>query len=133
MRASDERGMIGKLLVVWLLLLALLGVAAIDATSIVIARFQLSDAATRAATEAAASLNRGSSATEACEIASDSLDEHQPDARRPKRTWCEVDTTERSVTIRLRTDAGTLLAGRLSFTEEFAAVSVEESAGRSAL
>ena len=132
-RTSDERGMIGKLLVVWLLLLVLIGVAVIDGTSIVMARFQLSDAATRAATEAAASLNRGGSATEACEIAADSLDENDPDARRPRRTWCEVDTSDRLVTIRLRKDAGTLLAGRLSFTEELASVSVEESAGRSSL
>jgi len=132
-RASDERGLIGKVLVVWLLVLALIGVAAIDATSIVMARFQLSDAATRAATDAAATLNRGQSPTDACEAASDSLDEHEPDARRPRRTWCEVDTTDGRVTIRLRTDAGTLLAGRLSFTEGFASVSVEESAGRSSL
>ena len=131
--ASDERGLIGKVLVVWLLVFALIGVALIDATSIVLARFQLSDAATRAATVAAATLNRGRSAAEACEAAADSLDEHEPDARRPRDTWCEVDTTDGRVTIRLRTDAGTLLAERLSFTREYVTVSVEESAGRSAL
>ena len=133
MRASDERGLIGKVMVVWLLVLVVLGIAVIDATSIVMARFQLSDAATRAATDAAATLNRGGSATEACEAAADSLDEHEPDARRPRRSWCEVDTTDGSVTIRLRTEAGTLVAGRLSFTEDYATVTVAESAGRSSL
>lgn len=133
MRASDERGFIGKLLIVWLLVLGLLGVAVIDATSIVMARFQLSDAATRAATDAAAALNRGGSPTEACAAAAGSLDEHEPDARRPRRSWCQVDPADGRVTIRLRTDAGTLLASRLSFTERFAAVSVAESAGRSSL
>ena len=133
MRARDERGMIGKLLVLWLLVLALVIVAAIDGVSIMMTRFQLSDGATRAATNAAAALNRGGSPTEACEIAADTLDEHEPDAQRPRRTWCEVDPTDGLVTIRLRTEAGTLLAGRLSFTEEWTRVSVEESAGRSAL
>ena len=133
MRASDERGLIGKLMIVWLLVFALLGVAVIDATSIVMARFQLSDAATRAATDAAATLNRGGTAIEACEAAGDSLDEHEPDARRLRRSWCEVDTTDGRVTIRLRTEAGTLLASRIPFTERFASVTVEESAGRSSL
>ena len=132
-RASDERGLIGKLLVVWLLVLALIAVAVIDATSIMLARFQLSDGATRAATNAAAALNRGQSPTEACEIAADTLDEHEPDARRPRRTWCEVDTIDGRVTILLRKDAGTILAGRLSFTEGWTTVSAEESAGRSSL
>jgi hypothetical protein len=132
-RASNDSGMVGKLLIVWLLLLALIGVAIIDGTSIVITRLQLSDAATRAATGAAAALNRGETATEACAVAAAELDEHEPDARRPRRSWCEVDTTEGLVTIRLRGDAGTLLAERLSFTRDLAAVSVEESAGRSAL
>jgi hypothetical protein len=132
-RASGERGMIGKLLVVWLLVLALIGVAAVDGISIMLARFQLSDAATRAATSAAAALNRGGSATEVCEIAADAVAEHEPDARKPRRGWCVVDDAEGRVTITLRTDAGTLLAGRLSFTEEWTHVSVQESAGRSSL
>ena len=133
MRASDERGMIGKLLVLWLVMLALIGVAAVDGISIMLARFRLSDAATRAATSAAAALNRGQDTAEVCDIAADSVAEHQPDARRPRRDWCVVDTSEGRVTITLRTDAGTLLAGRLSFTEDWTHVSVQESAGRSSL
>jgi Tfp pilus assembly protein PilX len=131
--ASDERGMVGKLLIVWLIVLALIGVAAIDAVSVVMAQFQLSDAATRAATSAAAALNRGEGSAQACEVAADELDEHEPDATRPKRSWCDVDETDGTVTIRLRTEAGTLVAGRLSFTKDLTVVTVEESAGRSAL
>jgi Flp pilus assembly protein TadG len=132
-RASDERGMIGKLLVLWLLVLALIVVAAVDGVSIMLARFQLSDAATRAATSAAAALNRGQSSSEVCEIAADAVEEHQPDARFPRRDWCVVDDSEGRVTITLRTDAGTLLAGRLSFTEDWTHVSAQESVGRSSL
>lgn len=132
-RGSDERGMIGKLLAVWLLLLVLLGVAVFDAASILMTNVRLSDAARRAATNAAATLNRGQRPVQACAVAAETLDEQQPDARRPSRSWCEVDGREGRVTIRLHQDAGSLLAHRLSFTEGYAAVAVEESAGRSAL
>lgn len=132
-RRSDERGMIGKLLAVWLLLLVVLGVAVYDAASILMTNVRLSDAARRAAADAATSLNRGQRPAQACAVAADTLDEQQPDARRPSGSWCEVDGREGRVTIRLRQDAGSLLAHRLSFTEGFAAVAVEESAGRSAL
>ena len=132
-RASDEHGMIGKLLVLWLLVLALIGVAAFDGVSIMVARFQLSDAATRAATDAAAALNRGQAASEVCDVAAATVEEHQPDARRPRRGWCLIDESEGRVTITLRTEAGTLLAGRLSFTEDWTRVTVQESTGRSAL
>ena len=48
----DDRGLIGKLILVWLLMFALAVVAAIDAGSIVLARFRGNDVATRAAVAA---------------------------------------------------------------------------------
>lgn len=128
----DERGMVGKLLVVWLLLLVVVAVAAIDAVSIGFARFSLADAAASAAADGAGVLNRGGTASEACRAASERLDAEAPDARRP-RTWCDADARVRSITITLRTTAGTILAHRWSATERYVEVRVEETAGRSAL
>ena len=56
MRFGDDRGLIGKLIVIWLLMFALAVVGAIDAGSIVLARFRGNDVATRAAVSAASTL-----------------------------------------------------------------------------
>ena len=56
MRFGDDRGLIGKLIVIWLLMFALAVVGAIDAGSIVLARFRGNDVATRAAVAAASTL-----------------------------------------------------------------------------
>ncbi|MBA3362941.1 MAG: hypothetical protein H0T07_00895, partial [Actinobacteria bacterium] len=49
----DETGLIGKMIVVWLLILAILAVAAIDAASIAFTTYKLSDVAAAAASEGA--------------------------------------------------------------------------------
>ena len=132
-RVRGERGMVGKLIVVWLFLLLVFGVAVIDAGSIMLTKFRLAETATLAASGSAAALNRGQSPTVVCELAADIVAEEEPDARPVRHDWCVADSSEGSVTIALHKTASTLLAGRLPFTEDFANVSVQESVGRSSL
>ena len=133
MTLGGEHGMVGKLIVVWLLMVALVGVAAIDTAAVLFARFRLSDTATVAASTGSAALAQGRSPTDVCAAAAARVEEKTPDARMPRRSWCEVDTVANEVTITLRTQASTLLAGRLPFTEDLTFVTARETVGRSAL
>jgi hypothetical protein len=132
-RVGDERGMVGKLIVIWLLLVVALGIAAIDGASILFTRVGLSDTATGAAGAAAADLQRGQTATQVCAVAADTVAEEDPGARMSRRNGCRVDTATGAVTIALRKRASTLVAGRLPFTQDATLVTVRETVGRSSL
>jgi hypothetical protein len=124
----DETGLVGKIVMVWLLVVALLGVAAVDATSILFTKFRLSDLAVEAANEASTALVQGTTPAEACALAADKVESVDPEARLAK-DGCKVDTTTKTVTIKLRKTASTLVAGRVSFTEDFTKVSQAETVG----
>jgi hypothetical protein len=128
----DEAGLVGKFIVVWLLLLLVLGIAAVDAASILFTRFRLDDAAATAATTAATTYRNGRDATDACAAARLSVETADRDAVMSK-TFCKVNTSTGEVTITLRRTATTILAGRLSFTRDLAEVVQRETAGPSAL
>jgi len=128
----DESGMVGKIIVIWLLLVALLGVVAIDTASIVFTKFRLSDTAQTAATAAAVSYQSAHSVQAACTAAAQSVavaDEH---LKFPAGA-CKIDTSTGEVTIVLRKDANTIVAGRLSFTQDLTKVVQKETAGPSSL
>jgi hypothetical protein len=129
---GDQRGLIGKVVLIWLLLLALLGIAAVDTASIMFTRFRLDDAAATAASTAVATYRNGRDAVAACAAADATVQAADPDAARTK-TWCKVDTSTGEVTITLRKTATTIVAGRLSFTKDLAKVTQQETAGPSAL
>lgn len=130
---GDERGMVGKLIVIWLLLVVAVGIAAIDGASILFTRIRLSDTATGAASAAAANLSRGQGATQVCAVAADTVAEEDPGARMTRRNGCRVDTATGAVTIALRKRASTFVAGRLPFTQDATLVTVRETVGRSSL
>lgn len=129
---GNESGLIGKFIVVWLLLLLLLGVAAIDTGSILLTRFRLDDAAATAASDGATAYQNQRDTGAACAAAQLSVQTADPGAEMSK-TWCKVDTSTGEVTITLRKTAPTLLTGRLSFTQDLAKVVQRETAGPSAL
>jgi Flp pilus assembly protein TadG len=130
--SRDQAGMVGKFIVVWLLLLALLGIAAVDAASIVFTRFRLDDAAATAASTAATTYQNDRDAGAACDAAQVSVHAADPNALMAK-TWCKVDTSSGEVTITLRKTANTVLAGRLSITQDLTKVVQRETAGPSSL
>ena len=126
MNVHDERGLVGKLIVVWLLLVALLGVVAMDTFSIMFSRFQLSDVAMVGATRGATTYVGTADVKASCDAALDAMTEQDEDLQVGKG-FCKVDTKSGEVTITLKTEAGTLVAGRLSLTEDLTHITVKET------
>jgi hypothetical protein len=124
----DEAGLMGKMIVVWLLVLAVLAVAAIDAASIAFTTYKLSDVGSAAATEGAREYMRAHNVRETCERVEQVLIEQEPTARLT-RGWCSIERPTGLVTVKIKKQASTLVAHRISLTEEFARVVVTETAG----
>lgn len=129
---DDESGMVGKIIVIWLLMLALLGVVALDAGSVVVATFRISDTAAVAATAAAAAYRTDKGESAACAVARGSVERSDPDVQFPK-AFCKIDSETGRVTITIKEQASTIVAGRLSFTEDLTIVVGRETAGPSVL
>lgn len=128
----DEAGMIGKIIVIWLVMVAVLGVIAVDTASVVFATFRASDVAATAASAGAATYRARKDVSEACDVARRSIVESDANARIPK-SFCKVDTANGQVTITVRKRANTIIAGRLPFTEDLTEVVAKETATPSAL
>ena len=88
--AHDERGLVGKALVITLLILAVLGVCALDAVSILSARYRTADAADRAAEETAYAYKQSHDLRGACQTAVETVEEANHTARIPKG-GCVID------------------------------------------
>jgi hypothetical protein len=124
----DEAGLLGKIAIVWLLVLALLGVGAIDAASIAFTTYKLSDVGTAAASEGALIFKRTSNVREACARVQQVVSKEDP-AVKLTQAGCSVEKPTGLVTVEVRKRANTLVAQRLPWTEEFAVVTVSETAG----
>ena len=106
----DDRGLIGKLILAWLLMFALAVVAAIDAGSIVLARFRGNDVATRAAVAASRTFAIEQSPNRAEESAQEVVD------GQTGATMTDfLVATDGSVTVDVRMDPNTIVAERLDF------------------
>jgi Flp pilus assembly protein TadG len=132
-RAHEETGLIGKVLVIWLLILALLIVVALDAGSVVLTYFRLSDVAADAASDAANTWSGEHNTTAACQVAAATVQEEDPDARVAPKDGCKVDASTGEFTITLRKTAQTILAGRLGFTKDLTRVTQKETNGPTTL
>ncbi len=128
MNMRDETGLVGKMIVVWLLVLALLAVAAIDAASIAFTTYKLSDVGAAAASEGALVYKRGRDVRDTCERVAQVLTREEA-AARLARGGCSVERPTGLVTVKIRKKANTLVAHRIPWTEKFAVVVVTETAG----
>jgi uncharacterized membrane protein len=131
-KLRDESGMVGKLIVVWLVLVGVVGIAGVDTASIVFTKFQLSDTASNAATAAANAFSASHSVQIACKAAVDSVKIDDANATVPKN-GCTIDAQTGEATVAVRKQAHTVVAGRLSFTRDLARVVQRETRGPSTL
>jgi uncharacterized membrane protein len=129
----DQRGAVGTLIVVWIVITAFIGIAVIDTSSIFLTRFHLSDVASTAATQAANAYHGNRSIQSACQAAVQSITADDPQAQLAKKDGCVVNPTTGQVTITVHKAAKTILAGRLSFTKHYAKVVSTETNGPSTL
>jgi Flp pilus assembly protein TadG len=118
----DDRGLVGKILLVWLLLLVVLVVGALDAGSILLARSRAADLAKDASVSAAASLAQSGDQEQAKLAALDTI----ADADEPVRLK-SIDVGRREVTVVLVVHADTLVVGRIPFLDDLRRVTVSGS------
>ena len=118
----DDRGLVGKILLVWLLLLAVLVVGAIDAGSILRARSRAADLAKDASVSAAEALRQNGDEEQAKLAALDTI----ADADEPVRLK-SIDVGRREVTVVLVVHPDTLVVGRIPFLDDLGRVTVSGS------
>jgi hypothetical protein len=119
--AHDERGLVGKALVFTLLILAVLGVCALDGVSILSARYRTADAADRAAEETAYAYKQSHDLRGACLTAVETVEEANHSARIPKG-GCVIDPGTGDVRITVRETASTIVAKRVDALEDLTKV-----------
>ncbi len=124
----EETGLVGKMVVVWLLVLALVAVAAIDAASIAFTTYKLSDVGADAASEGARAYRRTHDVRDACERVERVVTGEEPTAKLT-RQGCRIEGPTGLVTVALRKRANTLITARIPWTEDLATVVVSETAG----
>jgi hypothetical protein len=123
----DQAGLIGKIAIIWIVVLLLVGLLVLDGISIVLTTFRLSNTAQAAASTAATQYRNLHDIPKACtaaeaDLAADGVPVPDSD------TWCKIDPGDGQATITLKTTASALVLGRVSFTRDFTKVSVKESA-----
>jgi len=121
-RLRDDRGLVGKILLVWLVLLVVLVVGAIDAGSILLARSRAADLAEDASVSAAAAFAQSGDEEQAKLAALDTI----ADADEPVRLK-RIGVGRREVTVVLVVHADTLVVGRIPFLDDLARVTVSGS------
>ena len=124
-RLHDQRGLIGKILIVWLLILALFLVASYDTISILYTRFKVADAAQSASFDAASAYKTTRDPAEARKVALTTI---QQTASGAKLVSFVIDPATGDVTLTVSKKAGSILAGRIGFLKHFTkAVSTDTS------
>jgi hypothetical protein len=118
----DDRGLVGKILLVWLLLAAVIVVGAIDASSILLTRSRAADLAKDASVSAAEALRQGGDEEQAKLAALDTI----ADADEPVRLK-RIDVGRRAVTVVLVVRADTLAVGRIPGLDDLERVTVSGS------
>jgi Flp pilus assembly protein TadG len=118
----DERGMVGKFALVWLLLLAVVAVAAVDVGSIALTRFKVANAADKAAFQAAAEYKESHDRIKAFRAAEGVIAEDTPDAKILDDGFA-IDPRTGDVTVKVVDRAWSMVAGRFSYTKAYTKVS----------
>jgi len=122
-RLASEVGLIGKLIVAWLLVAALLVVLVIDVGSILLARYRTGELAQDVSFAAAETFAKTGDVDAARVAALGVIRRAGADARLRR-----IDVNGDAATVVLVGHAGTLVLGRIPFTEDLAKVTVTDSA-----
>ena len=87
----EQSGLVGKIIVVWLVFVAVIGIFAIDAASVLFTKFRLSDAAATAASTAVSTYESERDVTAACNAAELSVRQSDPDLEVLVHPECRAD------------------------------------------
>lgn len=120
---ADERGLVGKILLLWLVVLGLVVVGIVDGGSILFARLRTDDLARDAASAAAERLAETGKRREAVRSALATI------ARKDEDAWLvELEVSaEGDVSVVVSDRAGTLLVGRFGILEDLATATASDT------
>ena len=127
-----QAGAVGTMIIVWLVMVAVIGVVVIDVGSITLTKFGLSGVADNASTQAANAFHTTPNVGLACQAAVASITADDPSVKLANK-GCIVNQQTGVVTIIVKKIAKTIIAGRISFTKHFAKVTATASNGPSTL
>ena len=123
MRHSDDGGLVGKVVVLWLVLASIVVIIAIDAGSILLARSRAEDLADDASASASQVYRETGDEEEAKLAALDTI----ADADEPVRLK-RIDVERRTVTVVIIARAATLVVGSIPVFDDLARLTVNDSA-----
>ena len=119
---GDDRGLVGKILLVWLLLAAVVVIVAIDASSILLVRFRTSDLAKDASASAAEAFRQTGDEEQAKLAALDTIADADEQVRLKR-----IEVGPREIRVVLVARADTLVVDRMPFVDDLARVTVSGS------
>jgi hypothetical protein len=119
----DERGLVGKLIVLWLLVFALVVLVAIDGVSILVTRIHAGETAQSAADAAVPPLEQGKSEQKALKASLAAVADAGDDAKLE-----HFDVSGDTVTVEVTDRANTVLVGLFGLLDGLADVSATRSA-----
>jgi Flp pilus assembly protein TadG len=118
-RWSDERGLVGKAIVLLLVVVVLVGLMAVEAGSIIFTKLSVQNTADAAAADGQRDLASSHSAAEACAAAKASaLDED----KNVVFVTCSADPKTGVISIKIRKTAPTLIVRRIGFLRKLGVV-----------
>jgi Flp pilus assembly protein TadG len=123
--AREERGLVGRMLVTFMLVILVLGVAAVDGGSILFTKFKASDAASAAAVAGAAQYESTHNTQQAQAAAIQAGHEQDSDAR---LTAFRVNPASGDVTVTMTKEASTLVIRRVGFLRKWGIVRATSTA-----
>jgi Flp pilus assembly protein TadG len=123
-RPDAETGLVGKILLVWLVVAAIVVVGAIDSGTILLARYRAANAAQDASFQAAGVYHDTRDRRQATQAALASIEEKDDGA---KLASLEIDPATGTVTVTVKDRVSTLIAGRLGFTRRFTHVTAQDT------
>lgn len=129
-RFRGERGLVGKLAILWLVLLALFVVAAFDVGSIAFTRYKVASAAQDAAQQAATAFKQSGNRNDAFQAAVQQVAQDDSGARIPKNGF-SINQSNGQVTVTVVKSAATLIAARVSFFQDLTKAKATSTSGPS--
>jgi Flp pilus assembly protein TadG len=125
-RFRDERGLVGKMMVILLLVIVLVGLAAIEAGSIIFAKLSIENTATAAAADGARDLASSHNRNSACQAAAISVLDHDKSVQLKE---CDANLQTGTIFVRVRKVAATLIVKHVGFLRKLAVVKATAETG----
>jgi hypothetical protein len=127
----DERGLTGTYVIVWLVILAAIGVAGFDAGSIALTQYKVTSAASDAALEAATVFKETGDRNQAYRAAVESVKHEAPGSLIPAKDGFSIDPRTGRATVVVVKRASTLIAGRIASLDSLVRARAKETSGPS--